>query len=225
MHQFPRPRRTLSAVAAAAALAACAAVAPSAGAAEIDQAFVPPPGQNLGFTLDGLWDYIGQSFTAGVSGELVAADYYFYFFTQNDEPVTDSDVLYSVHLVENGQITATVLASQLVPNDQVPVVGLNPFLNVQFDNPAQIVAGQAYALVVSTPDEPIGHPAGGSGSWAGLAEGGYAGGTDHGGNTFPIGTENSLGDLFFATYVEVPEPSSLAGLAAVGLAALARRRR
>jgi hypothetical protein len=164
--------------------------------------------------------YYGQSFTAGISGQLVRAD-----ATVQDYWSQNLDFEFSIWSTSAGLPTGEPLAVQRV--DAARIVGT--VTQVVFDQPASIVAGQQYALLVrgaNLPPEYTNH----IGVWLGPMGDRYAGGTALEGNSpttmsvIPANPSTGLhADLGFATYVQIPEPTALAPLL-LGFATRTRRK-
>jgi protein-disulfide isomerase len=127
----------LSVVAVAVLLAAgaSAATAQEQLAASCD----PPPDATTGG-----WAFLGQSFTSGVTGTLTRAE------IEIDKSGADNDYVVQVRSVDGaGSPTDTVLASATVPDASVPTG--DSVLSASFISPASVVAGQAYAVVITGP--------------------------------------------------------------------------
>ena len=120
----------------------------SAGAAAqgvADASCAPLSGANA-FTIGN--NRLAQTFTAGISGELTAAE------ISLGMSMVDVPADFTVRIGEvngSGVPTNTVLASTTIPSASVPGGSSNLKVIAGFAQPAAIVAGQQYALVVSKP--------------------------------------------------------------------------
>ena len=187
-----------------------------------DQNFGPPTPHNLSAILAEGFAYAAQTVTAGVSGPLVGADVYFGEFAEQTVPWE-----VRVHQVVNGTPTGTVLALVTIPSSQVPsALDVPPqFVHVDFPSPPTFTAGQQFALVVHLQGTE-GSPGLFAGSWQGNADGLYPGGQlffSLNGTTFL--PDPPPFDVFFRTFVQIPEPSSGCGVMLAMFAAAGTRRR
>src|SRR5688572_16719388 len=134
----------------AALLAVCAAfalaTAPTASAQELPDASCPGP--NTGGPSGDGDDRFAQTFTAVQTGKLTRAQ------APLSKNTGNQDFVFAIHTVASGVPTDTPLAATLVLGD--PVTGtLSPQEGV-FASPANVVAGQQYAFVVSGPGSGVG---------------------------------------------------------------------
>jgi hypothetical protein len=89
-----------------------------------------------------------QTFTAGLSGNVTAAELR---ITKN-VPDGPGDYVLGINEVDgSGSPTNNVLATTTIPETSVPGGSINLPVTAQFAQPATVVAGQQYALVVSRP--------------------------------------------------------------------------
>ena len=151
---------------------------------------------------------LGQSFTAGISGNLTTVK-----VGLATDPCTQTTVMNCIATLYSGTCTGAVLTTQ---NFSIPTGSPLSMYPINFTNPASISSGQTYTLrlsVVSGQDcavDPMGMPGMGGmqpvfGSWILENEwncgGVYAGGTAYLPNcgTYP-------GDLYIQTYVTTGVP-------------------
>jgi Ca2+-binding RTX toxin-like protein len=154
--------------------------------------------------------FSGQTFTAGLSGALDQVDLW---LRDQGDPMCDSyAVTVEIRTASDGLPTNTVLASNTVASSELSETG--SFVSVLFEDPADILAGTQYAIVVTGPEE-----GGFECAEVGVAAGDpYAGGTQVVANTStgPWG-QIPHQDLAFKTYVilaGVPSTSNCQGRAA-----------
>ena len=87
---------------------------------------------------------MGQTFTAGLSGELSSVT----IFLKNGGAATE-DLSVAISAVSGGLPSGTALATQSVANAGVPAT--EGAVAVTFEAPATIVAGTEYAILVASP--------------------------------------------------------------------------
>lgn len=136
-------RLLISSLATGAALAMLTA---TAGAAAVEDASCPPLGGG-NYVQNGDQRF-AQTFTAGVTGLLTEAEVH---LTKNgaDGP---GDYTLRIHTLDAlGVPTQTVVGSGGIPEAQVPDGSVNLPVTGSFFDPARVVAGESYALVVSRP--------------------------------------------------------------------------
>lgn len=173
-------------------------IGPSIGVALINEGFL----------------YGGQSFTAGKSGELTRAVAVF-----GRSPQRQVDFDFSVWRTANGVPVGNALTSKVVPWQQVPdtlsVFSDNLRTNIVFAQPAAVVAGQQYALLVRGVGVSNG-PGQAIGIWV-IRNNVYSGGSELVGQSPTLMQPESVFDNMFETYVVVPEPAGAAFLLAAGI--------
>ena len=112
--------------------------------ATVDQSVGTSVGDLDGFS----WVYSGQStgqtFTAGLSGELTSVT----IFLKNGGAATE-DLSVAISAVSGGLPSGTALATQSIANAGVPAT--EGAVKVTFEAPATVVAGTEYAILVSSP--------------------------------------------------------------------------
>jgi hypothetical protein len=162
----------------------------------VDQAF-DTPGVLIGVLNEGC-TYLAQTFTAGVSGNLVMVS----VDVESNEGAPPLWV--AIKGTRHGRPSGDLLAHRYLHNPDAPLSR-----KITFNTPAPIVAGHLYAIVVRYRGEHAG--AGhGLGSWAGDTDNGYPRGRFWAGDCpsydFPrfwVGfPEWSTFDLHFYTYVD-----------------------
>jgi hypothetical protein len=207
----------------AAAALALGFAAPASATVVIDQNFVttdhPDNGTGLGITTTSL----GQTFTVGVTGKLAAVEFNILKFSG-----MTGDVTVDIRSLAGGapdSLASNALASATVANGDIATYGPSPYAwtTILVDFSAaniMVTAGDMLSFVLSSP---IGQEFGVQTDYTD----GYAGGSrwsqNGDGNAFD---ELADADLAFNTYVDLPEPGTLAvfGLGLAGLA-FARRRK
>ena len=199
----------------------CAVAAPAPGQEVLDQQFAPPTGQNLGAFVNEGSKLGGQTFTAALSGRLsrVATD-----FERFERAQTDFE--FTLHATSGGLPTGPPLATEVLPYTAVPTTTETAVATCEvFFDPAPLVqAGRQYAIVVQSPLVPPGFMQG-TGVWGGsTTPPGYLLGVPVTSDDGVIWNSRTDYDLFFRTYVTIPEPAVITPLA-VGFALLMRRRR
>jgi hypothetical protein len=163
----------------------------------LDQSFVGSG--NLFVNIKEGFDFVGQSFTAGLTGQLTAVRVDVLDSNSSAAP----NLRISVFDAPGGVPGSTVLGSITISADH-SVIGDS----VAFSTPIPVIAGQSYLLAVDYPYVAPG-PGQAQGGWVGRSEGGYARGNSFAGNytnpTTVSWTSNPTHDLFFQTYV-IPAP-------------------
>ena len=199
-----------------------AAAVPAFGQEVLDQQYAPPgPRPNLGANVNEGVKLVGQTFTAGQSGALTRVNMDFWRLQSG---LTDFE--FTIRATTGGLPIGAPLATEVIPHTAIPtatetVLG-STSLNILFDPAPILVAGQQYALVVQSPLRPPGAGQA-TGIWGGSTDGSYALGQPVVSSDNLVWTPQSW-DLFFRTYVTVPEPTVIAPLA-LACALLLRRRR
>lgn len=168
-------------------------LAVTASPAVLDQSFISGDGTSLGANINEGFEFIAQTFTAGVSGELEGIE-----IDVNTVEHATSRLNIAIRTAVNQIPTETVLGSVLVDRGDTGLGNL-----VRFSQTIEIVDGKEYAIVVNYPDVP--HGAGQfQGLWYGEVGDQYAGGmfsASNDGITWQIGSSPSS-DLYFQTYVK-----------------------
>jgi hypothetical protein len=195
-------------------------LAPARGQALLDQQFEPPTAPaNLGANLNDGSKFVGQTFTARQTGSLTRVATYFH-----RNRLAQTDFEFTIRATWQGLPTGVPLATEVFPFSAVPTGATTGFttFDVLFDPAPHIEAGQQYAIVVQSPLVSPG---------AGNDTGNWSGSTTQPG--YPLGSLVSSGDgvlwtddrydLFFRTYVTVPEPPAIIPFVP-GYALLRRRR-
>jgi hypothetical protein len=200
----------------------CGICVPAQGVELLDQQFAPPMGQpDLGFNVNEGEKLVGQTFTAGVSGALtrVSAD-----FRRFERFQTAFE--FTIRATAGGAPAGAPLATEVLPYTAVPSTttpGGTPSLDVVFDPAPLVQAGQQYAIIVQSPLVPPGAGQA-TGLWGGSTTPGYLPGRPVSSDDNVLWTPAPTRDLFFRTYVTIPEPAAVAPLG-LALALLRRRHR
>jgi hypothetical protein len=153
-------------------------------------------------------DYIAQSFTSGITGELREIR----MGIRGENTVTAPQLRVTIFAAPGGVPSSTALGSAMVHRN-----GSLPLKAVQFSTSIPMHAGSQYLIGVECPDQ-VAPPGETYGAWIGRIDDGYKGGQMHFGRLvspeFISWTTTGFGyDAFFQTYVEpipVPEPCGLA---------------
>ena len=178
------------------------------GAQVVDQSFTNPPYSSAGATSLTGDTWFGQSFTAGLAGQLTGADVLVFdgtsWFGGNPPPVSELTV--QIRTCSGGVPTAIVLASYTVPASNLVSNPNGQFTHVEFPTGVLVTPGQVLALTL-----------GGAGIGCYLQAGAnatYAGGQafvqEHAGEPW-IAYPNPGGgtaDFLFQTYVSVRAASA-----------------
>jgi hypothetical protein len=189
--QFVRRHILVATVAAIVSLG----VAPSFGVEVLDQSFFGPTVGSEVLTAYSGSLYRAQVFTVGRTGQLTRVEAY---FSRNGS--STFEIWSTVDGVPE-EIPSAALASGTIAYDGDGFVGVD-----LSDDNLNVTAGDVLALVE------VGGTSTGIGIWKGLITGTY-----NGGDAFTTLTPNSSGewvqepwDLYFKSYVTVPEPGALA---------------
>ena len=175
---------------------------PAAQAGTLDQ---QQTDASAGLALIGSDDTKGQTFTAGLTGELDQADLFLAKSGSNTETLP---LFVEIRTVDaSGAPTATVLAATSVPAADVQPIPFEEFVPVAFSPGAQVQAGTQYALVA--------HVAGTSARyfWGRAGGDAYPGGAKYNFARSTWSTEGIVDDHAFRTYVATPpnQPPSVLG--------------
>jgi hypothetical protein len=156
----------------------------------IDQEF--PVLGGLGAVLNGGFTYVGQTYTAGLTGTLIGVNVAVYSF----ENVSAPPLQVAIHEVIGGVPTSTVLGQTLFEPSTSYITSFSEFL--KFPTAIPQVSGEQYSIVVNYLDAP---PLGEFlGQWIGSPNNDYL----EGQNFFSNDLTNwklSIGDLAFRTFV------------------------
>lgn len=191
----------LSLMSAAAAAVFAFSFAAPAFAEEVDQEHTSGPSggltQNAGASL-------GQTFTAGSSGDLTSTELSFNYLGVEDYGTAQVEV-WAVD--DEGLPTGDPLASTQWQSGDIPAYFANELVPAVFDSPAQVSAGSQYAVTVTQS---------GSGRLAGLtsAPGAYDGGSVVYRSTSTSPWTTFSRDLLFRTFVAAAAQSEPAPAAA-----------
>jgi len=198
-----------------------------APAAVLDQSFVAPSDVQFAI-LTG--QFIGQTYTAGVTGRLAAVnlDIGFCMPFQGCTPITDTrfPMQISIYDTVNG-LPTTVLGSATLPAGQAAPLSLL----ITFPQAIAEIAGEQHAIVVNFPGSTPGTccPFPNNGIWIGSGVNPYPGGAILDSNDGGVSwSTDSRFDLHFQTYVEpIPEPDTLllVGTALLGILGTVWRRK
>jgi hypothetical protein len=181
----------------------------------LDQEFVIP--QGYGAVIDEASDFVGQTYTAGLTGTLTGVNVDLSEFGSTTVPLR-----VAIYEVSAGVPTSTVLG------ETVLALG-NPSLNdlISFSEIIPQVTGMQYAIVINylgspSPGGILGQWLGGTTFWQGSTRDDYFGGQVVFSNDTTTWTTYEDGDFHFRTFVlpqetvPVPESSSVLGLLAFG---------
>jgi hypothetical protein len=127
-----------------------------------DQSFTPPP--DAGSAVNEGFRFIGQTYTAGVSGSLRGV-------SLNVLSVSSFTMRVMIQNVTNGFPNGTILREVRLARGGV---ALNDV--IAFPNPVPQVAGRMYAIVVDYPEAPAPGAGMGQGSWQGASGNRYGSG-------------------------------------------------
>ena len=198
-------------------LAMLAGTAPAAWASPIvDQSFLAP--QDLAAFINEGFDIEAQSFTAGVTGDLVAVRVNIQYGKSSSLRISIYDMLDSTPNNLLGTTTLSTAESQIGDT-------------ITLSTPVSIVAGSQYVIAADYPGIPKGLGQY-QGVWSGASADLYGGGNTfvgdfESGDSGPVSWAAETFDLHFETLVNpVPEPASiiLSALALVTVALIAWRR-
>jgi hypothetical protein len=176
-------------------------------AAVLDQELVIP--QGLGAIINGGFTFVGQTYTAGLTGTLAGVNVDVFAFN----PTFPLRV--AIHEVSAGVPTSTVLGETVLASASATLNDL-----ISFSGIIPQVSGRQYAIVVNYLGAPP--PGDALGDWLGGARDEYLGGQVVFSNDTTTWTTYEDGDLHFRTFVlsqetvTVPESSSVLGLLAFG---------
>jgi len=198
-----------------------------AAAAVVDQSFVTPSDVHFAI-LTG--QFIGQTYTAGITGRLAAVSLDIGFCTPGQlcTPITDTSfpMQISIYDTVNG-LPTTALGSATLPAGQAAPLSLL----ITFPQVIAEIAGEQHAIVVNFPGSTPGSccPFPNNGIWLGSVVNPYPDGTIlaslDGGVSWQ--TDSRL-DLHFQTYVDsIPEPGTLVllGTGLLGMLTIVWRKR
>ena len=115
----------------------------------VDQSVGTSVGDLDSFTLIHSGQSAGQTFTAGLSGELTSVT----IFLKNGGAATE-DLSVAISAVSGGLPSGAALATQSIANADVPAT--EGALTVTFETPATVAAGTEYAILVSSPASALG---------------------------------------------------------------------
>lgn len=186
-----------------------------AGASIIDQSFTSPT--DLGADINEGFAFVGQTYTAGLTGTLAGVSVDIVEFSPNSFPL---DV--QIRTVMNGLPTTTILGETSTTAFSLADI-------IPFPETIPQVAGTEYAIVVDFLGAPPPGPGQSVGVWGGASGDLYPRGdlvfsSDEGMTWLNLG---GGGDVHFITFVNtpVPEPSTLLllGSGLLGLAGFRRR--
>ncbi len=178
------------------------AAAVMSNAPVVDQAFTTPA--NASTPINGCCRYVGQTFTAGLTGDLSAVSL--------DVLSTGPFALHiAIHGVTNGLPNSTILGERtLWPTEQTPIVSAPLSMVIEFFDPIYVRAGHQYAIVVDY--DGSGSPGQSQGDWSGATGNAYAAGAAYETNdeTFVAWDPATSADmdLHFKTYVITGVPVS-----------------
>ncbi len=177
--------------------------APASSAAPVvDQEFTTPT--NASTPINGCCRYVGQTFTAGLTGDLAAVSL--------DVLSTGPFALHiAIHGVTNGLPNATILGERtLWTTDQNPIVSAPLSMVIEFFDPIYVRAGHQYAIVVDY--DGSGGPGQSQGDWSGATGNAYVAGAAYETNDETMVAWDPAGaadmDLHFKTYVITGVPVS-----------------
>jgi hypothetical protein len=187
----------------------------------LDQSFTA--GNNLGANINSCCAFVGQTYTAGLTGTLAGVLIDIHELNGYDLPL---DV--QIRTVVGGLPTSTILGKKVTT-----VFGLSDSDIITFSKHIAQVAGTQYAIVVDFLGAPPPGPDDAVGIWGGATGNLYSGGVSvlsfDGGVTWAASGPDF--DTHFKTFVATPEPSvvflmtsSLLSLAALRLRFPSRRR-
>ena len=133
---------------------------------------------------------MGQSFTAGLSGPLSRVSL---GITRGGTVTQITASIYSAD--GTGNATGVALASKTIVGTTVPTTKGGSLVNFDFASPISVTAGTKYVIVVTTPDLENGQYV-----WHDNNNDGYL---DGNGILDALFIKNSVGDLYFQTYVDI----------------------
>ena len=156
--------------------------------------------------------FVGQTFTAGLSGSLTEVDLVIMPGTTACKTSVCGPVTVEIH---SGSPTGSLLASTSLPSSALPDWSQDTFTVFTFSTPAQVAAGSVYAIVITTTYSNEGPPYDyytvGEDAYFGDPPGVYPGGQQFLGYNGPPPTAWSAQDQFdiaFKTYVAAPSAPS-----------------
>jgi hypothetical protein len=156
----------------------------------LDQEF--PVLGGLGAIINGGFTYVGQTYTAGLTGTLIGLNVAVYSF----ENVSAPSLQVAIHEVIGGAPTSTVLGKTLFEPSTSYITSFTEF--IKFPTAISQVSGEQYSIVVNYLDAP---PLGEFlGQWIGSPNNEYLGGQNFFSNDLTT-WEVSIGDLAFRTFV------------------------
>lgn len=176
----------------------------------LDQEFVIP--QGLGAIINGAFAFVGQTYTAGLTGTLVGVN------VDLAEFGSATPLRVAIYEVLAGVPTSTVLGETVLASGNPSLTDL-----ISFSEIIPQVTGNQYAIVVNYLDpQSSGQWLGGTPFWQGSTRDDYFEGQVVFSNDTTTWTIYDNGDLHFRTFVlpqetvPVPESSSVLGLLAFG---------
>jgi hypothetical protein len=185
----------------------------------IDQEYFPPSAFGTGYANVGAsgratW---AQTFTVGVTGEMVGLDLGFF-----KPHTTTQPLLYDIRRTTNGVPSGNPETNDTLVSGSVDAGSIMfqtgntaPVLHIDFTVPSPLVTSGDVLAVVLQSEEPA-DANGFSYSWMGFKPGGYTGGQPYFFNSV-FGWQSDSHDWSFRTYISIPEPTSnvilLTGLA------------
>lgn len=179
---------------------ALALVGPATGTTSaLDQSFTTP--YNLGANINEGCKYIGQTFTAGVTGKLTGVNINVHRFGSDTAPALRVVIQNAV----NGEPSGDPLGVVYLSDGQAPLSRL-----ITFPHWIRVIAGQQYAIVVNYDGSEPGYGQA-LGIWDGGTGNGYAGGSLISGECPSYGTTHfwyvwGSYDVHFRTYVKRTGP-------------------
>jgi len=166
----------------------------------VDQSFTSPAG--AGTAINDCCRYVGQTFTAGLTGDLAAVS----IDVLSSGPFS---LHIAIHGVTNGLPDSSILGEKTLWTTSDAGVSAPLSLVIDFGAPIYITAGTQYAIVVDYTGS--GSPGISQGNWSGASGDPYPDGAAYDTNDESFSTWSPVGsdiDLHFQTYVIVGVPIS-----------------